>query len=93
MANFLQQVVSGLATGGIFASLALALVLIYRATRVINFAQGEMGMFAAFIAPRLIDSGWPYWSAFAMRSRSPSSEASWSTSGRPPGRKRPSSRS
>jgi branched-chain amino acid transport system permease protein len=64
MANFLQQVVSGLATGGIYASLALAIVLIYRATRVINFAQGEMGMFAAFIALWLIDSGWPYWAAF-----------------------------
>jgi branched-chain amino acid transport system permease protein len=64
MANFLQQVVSGLATGGIFASLALAIVLIYRATRVINFAQGEMGMFATFIALWLIDSGWPYWGAF-----------------------------
>jgi len=64
MANFLQQVVSGLATGGIYGSLALAIVLIYRATRVINFAQGEMGMFAAFIALWLIDSGWPYWAAF-----------------------------
>jgi branched-chain amino acid transport system permease protein len=64
MANFLQQVVSGLATGGIYSSLALAIVLIYRATRVINFAQGEMGMFAAFIALWLIDSGWPYWAAF-----------------------------
>jgi branched-chain amino acid transport system permease protein len=64
MANFLQQVVSGLATGGIYASLALAIVLIYRATRVINFAQGEMGMFATFIALWLIDSGWPYWAAF-----------------------------
>jgi branched-chain amino acid transport system permease protein len=64
VANFLQQVVSGLATGGIYASLALAIVLIYRATRVINFAQGEMGMFAAFIALWLIDSGWPYWGAF-----------------------------
>jgi branched-chain amino acid transport system permease protein len=64
LANFLQQVVSGLATGGIYASLALALVLIYRATRVINFAQGEMGMFSTFIALWLIDSGWPYWGAF-----------------------------
>jgi branched-chain amino acid transport system permease protein len=64
MANFLQQVVSGLATGGIYASLALALVLIYRATRVINFAQGEMGMFSTFIALWLIESGWPYWGAF-----------------------------
>lgn len=64
MANFLQQVVSGLATGGIYGSLALAMVLIYRSTRVINFAQGEMGMFAAFIALWLIESGWPYWGAF-----------------------------
>src|SRR6266542_5344622 len=64
MAQFWQQVVSGLATGGVYASLALAIVLIYRATRVINFAQGEMGMFATFIALWLIDSGWPYWGAF-----------------------------
>jgi branched-chain amino acid transport system permease protein len=64
MAEFFQQVVSGLATGGIYASLALALVLIYRSTRVINFAQGEMGMFTTFIALWLIDAGWPYWGAF-----------------------------
>jgi branched-chain amino acid transport system permease protein len=64
MAEFLQQVVSGLASGGIYASLAVAIVLIYRATRVVNFAQGEMGMFSAFIALWLIDSGWPYWGAF-----------------------------
>jgi branched-chain amino acid transport system permease protein len=64
MAEFFQQVVSGLATGGIYASLALALVLIYRSTRVINFAQGEMGMFTTFIALWLIDGGWPYWGAF-----------------------------
>ncbi len=64
MAQFLQQVVSGLATGGVYASLALALVLIYRSTRVINFAQGEMGMFTTFIALWLIDAGWPYWGAF-----------------------------
>ena len=64
MAEFWQQVVSGLATGGIYASLAVALVLIYRATRVVNFAQGEIGMFAAFVALWLIDSGWPYWGAF-----------------------------
>ncbi len=64
MAQFLQQVVSGLATGGVYASLALALVLLYRSTRVINFAQGEMGMFTTFIALWLIDAGWPYWGAF-----------------------------
>jgi len=64
MAQFLQQVVSGLASGGIYASLAVAIVLIYRSTRVINFAQGEMGMFMTFVALWLIDGGWPYWGAF-----------------------------
>jgi len=64
MAQFFQQVVSGIASGGIYGLLALALVLIHRATGVVNFAQGEMGMFAAFIALWLIDSGWPYWAAF-----------------------------
>ena len=48
--DFAQQVVSGLATGSIYASLALAIVIIYRATGVINFAQGEMAMFSTFIA-------------------------------------------
>src|SRR5438876_6543073 len=42
----IQQIVSGLATGGIYASLALALVMIYQATDVVNFAQGEMAMFS-----------------------------------------------
>lgn len=46
----LQQVVSGLASGGIFASLALALVLIHNAMDTLNFGQGEMAMFSAFIA-------------------------------------------
>jgi len=50
VAEFFQQVVAGLATGSIFAALALALVLIHRATGVINFAQGEMAMMGAFIA-------------------------------------------
>ena len=65
MAAFLQQVVSGLASGGIFAALALALVLIHRATGVINFAQGEMAMFTTYIAWTLTaNHGWSYWPAF-----------------------------
>jgi len=65
--EFFQQVVAGLADGSIYASLALALVLIYRATHVINFAQGEMGMFATYIAWALITNhGMSYWSAFAI---------------------------
>ena len=66
MANFIQQVVAGLGDGAIYASLALALVLIYRATHVINFAQGEMGMFSTYIAWALINAGVPYWAAFFL---------------------------
>ena len=61
---FIQQVVSGLATGGIYASLALALVMIYQATDVVNFAQGELAMFATYICWSLINAGLPYWVAF-----------------------------
>jgi branched-chain amino acid transport system permease protein len=61
---FIQQVVSGLATGGIYGSLALALVMIYQATDVVNFAQGEMAMFSTYIAWTLLNAGFPYWAAF-----------------------------
>jgi branched-chain amino acid transport system permease protein len=61
---FIQQVVSGLATGSIYAALALALVMIYEATDVVNFAQGEMAMFATYVAWSLINAGVPYWVAF-----------------------------
>ncbi|MBA3365898.1 MAG: branched-chain amino acid ABC transporter permease [Actinobacteria bacterium] len=66
MADFLQQVVSGLATGGIYASLALAIVLIHRATRVVNFAQGEMAMVTTYVAWTLIDHGVSYWLSFVL---------------------------
>jgi branched-chain amino acid transport system permease protein len=61
---FIQQVVSGLATGGIYASLALALVMIYQATDVVNFAQGEMAMFSTYLCWSLLQAGLPYWAAF-----------------------------
>jgi branched-chain amino acid transport system permease protein len=66
VAELVQQIVSGLATGSIFASLALALVLIYRATHVVNFAQGEMAMFTTYIAWTLMDHGLSYWPAFVL---------------------------
>ena len=67
MAEFFQQVVAGLASGAIFAALALALVLIHRATGVINFAQGEMAMFTTYIAWTLIENhGLNIWLAFAV---------------------------
>jgi len=65
MAEFIQQVVAGLGDGAIYASLALALVLIYRATHVINFAQGELAMLTTYIAYQLMQWGLSYWVAFA----------------------------
>jgi branched-chain amino acid transport system permease protein len=65
MNEFLHQLLAGLATGGIYASVALALVMIYQATHHINFAQGEMAMFSTFIAWMFIQAGLPYWLAFA----------------------------
>ncbi|WP_431274152.1 branched-chain amino acid ABC transporter permease [Variovorax ureilyticus] len=61
----LHQVLAGLATGGIYASLALALVMIYQATHLVNFAQGELAMFSTYIAWSLMQAGVPYWGAFA----------------------------
>jgi branched-chain amino acid transport system permease protein len=65
-ADFGQQITSGLASGAIFASVALALVLIYRATDVVNFAQGEMATFTTFIAWSLMNHGLSYWPAFVL---------------------------
>lgn len=67
MTAFLQQIVSGIATGGIYASLALALVLIYRAMDVANFAQGEMATFSTFISYSLIEYlHLDFWVAFVI---------------------------
>ena len=64
MSVLLHQILSGLATGGIYASVALALVMIYQATHLVNFAQGELAMFSTYIAWSLIQAGMPYWVAF-----------------------------
>jgi branched-chain amino acid transport system permease protein len=66
MQAFLHQVLSGLANGGIYASVALALVMIYQATHHVNFAQGEMAMFSTYIALLMINAGFPYWIAFFL---------------------------
>jgi branched-chain amino acid transport system permease protein len=65
-ALFAQLTVSGLANGGIYASLALALVLIYRATQVINFAQGAIATFSTYVAWQLMTWGLSYWPAFFL---------------------------
>ena len=64
--EFFQQVAAGLRDGGIYASLALALVIIYRSTRVINFAQGEMATFTTFVALSLMNRGLSFWAAFPI---------------------------
>lgn len=66
METLIHQAVAGLATGGIYASVALALVMIYQATGNVNFSQGEMAMFCTYIAWALIHAGVPYWLAFVI---------------------------
>jgi len=66
MELLLQQVLAGLANGAIYALMALAVVMIYQAIDHLNFAQGEMATFSAFIAWQLIAWDQPYWLAFAV---------------------------
>jgi len=61
---FLHQLLGGLATGVIYACLALAVVVIYQTIDHFNFAQGEMAMFSTFVAWQLMEWGTPYWAAF-----------------------------
>ncbi len=66
MELLLQQVVAGIATGSIYACMALAIVMIYQAIGHLNFAQGEMAMVSTFIAWQLMSWGLPYWAAFVL---------------------------
>ena len=66
MDTLLPQILSGLASGGIYASVALALVMIYQATHLVNFAQGELAMFSTYLAWSMINAGMPYWAAFFL---------------------------
>ena len=66
METFLHQVFGGIASGVVYASVALALVMIHRVTRLVNFAQGEMALCSTYFAAALIDAGLPYWVAFAI---------------------------
>src|SRR5579864_7945777 len=66
MELLLQQVMAGLANGAIYAGMALSVVMIFLAIDHLNFAQGEMATFSAYIAWQLIAWGLPYWVAFAL---------------------------
>ena len=64
MTQFLNLTLGGISTGAIYAAVALALVLIWRSTRVVNFAQGAMLMFTTFIALAVINQTNSYWLGF-----------------------------
>ena len=59
MEKFIQVIVDGWATGSLYGALAVAIVLIYRATGIVNFAQGELAMFSTFIAWGLLQAARP----------------------------------
>jgi branched-chain amino acid transport system permease protein len=65
MERFIQVIVDGWATGSLYGALAVAVVLIYRATGIVNFAQGELAMFSTFIAWGLMQAGLPLGLAIA----------------------------
>ena len=66
MERFLQYVLAGLSAGSLYALVALGLVLIYRSTRVLNFAHADMATVGTFIAFSVITSGLPFWMAFTL---------------------------
>lgn len=66
MELFAQQIIAGVAAGGVYACIALAVVMIYQASHHVNFAQGEMAMFSTFAAWQLLQWGVSYWAAFAI---------------------------
>ena len=66
MVEFLQFTLSGIAFGMIYAAIALSLVLIWRGTRLLNFAQGGMAMFTTFIAIEVIYHTGSYWAGFVV---------------------------
>lgn len=66
MELLLQQTMAGLANGAIYASVALAVVMIFQAIDHLNFAQGEMATFSTFFAWQLLAWGEPYWVAFGL---------------------------
>src|SRR3954470_15336438 len=70
MQRFVDLTLNGIANGAIYAAVALSLVLIWRATRILNFAQAGMLMLTTFIAWTVIDAGAPYWLGFLVAPRS-----------------------
>ncbi len=66
MQEFLEFTLGGIATGMIYAAIALSLVLIWRGTRILNYSQGGMAMFTTYIAWLVIRDTGSYWAGFAV---------------------------
>jgi branched-chain amino acid transport system permease protein len=64
--EFLSLTLGGVISGSVYAAFALALVLIWRSTRIVNFAQGSMAAATTFIAVAVIDAGASYWIALVV---------------------------
>ena len=78
MKDLLQYVLDGLSIGSVYALVALGFVLIFRATNVVNFAQGEFSMVAAYLMVVFaVDLGWPYWLSFLLALARPPLDKSW----------------
>lgn len=66
MSAFVQHLLTGLAAGGVYATLALGLVLVHRATGVVNVAQGGFATVSAYVCWELLRHGWTFWAALAV---------------------------
>jgi len=64
--QFVTLTLNGVILGSVFAAFALTLVLIFRATRIVNFGQGAQAMFSAYLALEMIQNGYSYWAGFAV---------------------------
>ncbi|MBM6405871.1 branched-chain amino acid ABC transporter permease [Phycicoccus sp. CSK15P-2] len=64
MQQLLSILLTGLTLGAVYAAFALALVMIWRSTRIVNFAQAPMAMVTTYVALVLIDAGASYWVGF-----------------------------
>ncbi|GIU84240.1 MAG: branched-chain amino acid ABC transporter permease [Acidimicrobiales bacterium] len=66
MELFFDRLLQGVQSGAVYASLALALVIVHRTTGLLNFAQGEMATFSLFVTWQLTDWGLPLWAALVV---------------------------
>ena len=66
MAEFRELTLGGISVGMIYAAIGLSLVLIWRATRILNYAQGGMAMFTTFVALVVVNRTGSYWAGFAV---------------------------